>query len=212
MARRLQIVDADALTLADLEPAVAWLRQGRIVAFPTETFYGLAVDPASGAAVEALFDLKGRRPQLAIPLIAASVPQVEAACGPLGPISARLAAAWWPGPLSLICDAPIGIHDAIHGGRRSIAIRVPAHPVARALAGALGTIVTATSANVSGAPPAASPRALERLAADARVFVIDSGETPGGAPSTIVDARGSRVELVREGAVPWNRVLESLER
>ena len=212
MTRRLQIADVDRVNEADLQPAVAWLRQGRIVAFPTETFYGLAVNPGSGAAVRALFDLKGRSARAAIPLIAESVRQVESVCGPLGPLAARLAAAWWPGPLSLICDAPAHVDVAIHGGRRSVAIRVPSHPVARALAAAMGTIVTATSANVSGAPPAAAAGDLGPLAAYDRVFVIDGGSTPGGAPSTIVDARGPRVELVRDGAIPWERVLESLER
>ena len=90
----------------DLSVAAEWLRDGGIVAFPTDTFYGLAVDPASAAAVRRLFALKGREARAALPLVAASTRQVETLCGRLGSTDARLAARFWPGPLSLIFDAP----------------------------------------------------------------------------------------------------------
>jgi L-threonylcarbamoyladenylate synthase len=211
MPTRRLTVDPQTVQTEDLAAAVAWLREGSVVAFPTDTLYGLAVDPFSDAAVRVLFDLKGRPARAAIPLLADSIEQVEAVCGPMGSTGARLAAAWWPGPLSLILDAPARVSVAIHGGRRSVAIRVPAHPVARALARAFGSVVTATSANLTGETPAASVDALAPLADDRRVFVIDAGPATGGAPSTIVDARGSTPELVRAGAIPWERVLESLQ-
>jgi L-threonylcarbamoyladenylate synthase len=194
----------------DLAPALAWLRQGGVVAFPTDTFYGLAVDPTSEAAVRQLFDLKGRSARTALPLMAASVRQVEAACGPLGDAAARLAARFWPGPLSILLDAPASIAVAVHAGSRAIAVRVPAHALARALAEQWGGLLTATSANRSGEPPVTTVEALGDLAADARVYVLDGGATTGGAPSTIVDVRGPEPVLVREGAIPWKRVLESL--
>jgi L-threonylcarbamoyladenylate synthase len=205
------VVDPATVAAADLAPAVDWLRQGGIVAFPTDTFYGLAVDPRSQAAVRALFDLKGRTARAALPLIAASVRQVEAACGSLGDTAATLAARWWPGPLSLVLDAPADVTAAVHGGSRSVAVRVPAHRLARALVEAWGGLLTATSANLSGEAPAVAAGDLGRIARDPRVFVVDGGATAGGAPSTIVDVRAARVALVRDGAIPWNRVLESLE-
>jgi L-threonylcarbamoyladenylate synthase len=195
----------------ELAHAVEWLRAGKIVAFPTDTFYGLAVDPSSDAAVHNLFELKGRRARAALPLVAASSRQVEGLCGQLGSSAARLAAAFWPGPLSLVFDAPASVSVAVHGGSRSLAIRVPDHPVARALAEAWGAPVTATSANRTGAPPASDVKALDEIALDPQILVIDAGPTPGGAPSTIVDARGPRLTLVREGAIAWDRVLESLK-
>ena len=91
--------------------------------------YGLAVDPSSDAAVHNLFELKGRRARAALPLVAASSRQVEALCGQLGSAAARLAAAFWPGPLSLVFDAPASVSVAVHGGSRTLAIRVPDHPV-----------------------------------------------------------------------------------
>ncbi len=193
-----------------LGPAVAWLRQGGVVAFPTDTVYGLAVDPTSAAAVEALFDVKGRDARAALPLLAASADDVRAACGALPPDAARLAAAFWPGPLSLILDAPASLAPAVHAGTGTVAVRVPAHAVARALAAAWGGLITATSANRSGRPPSATRAGLDAIAVDPRVLVVDGGDAPGGAPSTIVDARGGEIRLIRAGAIAWNRVLESL--
>jgi len=197
---------------ATMRIAADWLRQGGVVAYPTDTVYGLAVDPSSAAAVEAIFDVKGRDARAALPLLAASVEQVRAACGALPPDAARLAAAFWPGPLSLILDAPAPVAPAVHAGTGTVAVRVPAHPVARALAAAFDGLVTATSANRSGQPPSETAAGLDAIARDPRVLVIDGGRAPGGAPSTIVDARGAELRLVRAGAIVWKRVLESLER
>lgn len=196
--------DADALAAA-----IDWLRAGRIVAYPTDTLYGLAVDPESPDAVQSIFDLKGRDVRSALPLIAASAPQVRTWCGAISGASARLADHFWPGPLALILDAPANVAPDVHGGAGTIAIRVPAHPVARALAAGLGRPITATSANRSGAPAVDRVEALGDLAEDPRVLTIDAGPAPGGPPSTIVDAR-SVLTLVREGAVAWSRVLGSI--
>jgi L-threonylcarbamoyladenylate synthase len=203
-------VDPAGVTANDLAPAVEALRRGQIVAFPTDTFYGLAVDPSSERVVHVLFALKGRAPAAAIPLVAGSLAQVERWCT-LSRSSRTLASTFWPGPLSLICDAPDAVVTAVHGGRRTVAVRVPDHPVARALTDAFGAPLTATSANPSGAPPAS--RALDvPWNRDDMVLIVDGGQTPGGAPSTIVDARGGTPVLIRDGAVAWNRVLHSLQR
>jgi L-threonylcarbamoyladenylate synthase len=194
----------------DVTAAAEWLRGGGIVAFPTDTFYGLAVDPASAVAVRRLFDLKGRDARAALPLVAASTRQVETLCGRMGSTDARLAARFWPGPLSLVFDAPASLAPEVHAGRRSIAIRVPGHAVARSLCEAFGAPVTATSANRTGEPPARQAGDLGRLADDPHLLIVD-GAAPGGAPSTIVDARGSWPVLVRDGAIAWERVLESLQ-
>ncbi len=188
--------------------AVAWLRSGNVVAFPTDTLYGLAVDPASEIAVRTLFHIKGRDTAAALPLVAGSRAQVEAWCA-MGAAARRLADVFWPGPLSLICDAPASVVTAVHAGRRTVAIRVPAHPIARGLAAAFGSPITATSANRSGEPPAHRAADLDALD-DNRLLVIDGGDTVGGAPSTIVDARVTPPVLVRAGAIDWNRVLHSL--
>ena len=202
-------VNPASCTSDELRPAVEWLRTGKIVAYPTDTLYGLAVDPASDAAVRLLFQLKGRQATAALPLVAASRAHVEAWCG-LNAAGRRLADAFWPGPLSLICDAPATVVPAVHAGRRSVAIRVHANHVARTLAAAWGSPVTATSANRSGDRPAQFVADLDDITDD-RVLVIDGGDTAGGPPSTIVDARTVPAQLVRDGAISWERVLNSLQ-
>jgi L-threonylcarbamoyladenylate synthase len=181
-----------------------------VVVYPTETFYGLAADPTQADAVAAIFDLKGRPAALALPLIAASVSQVEQFVGPMDDVNRRLAEAFWPGPLSLVFDAPQSLADAVHAGTRTVAVRVPGHSVAQALAAMYGCPLTATSANRSGEPPPTEPSGLMALAGDPRVLLVDGGRTPGGAPSTIVDARATPIRIVRHGAVPAERVLRSI--
>lgn len=211
MSDRWLRVDAATCTPDDLRAAAAWLARGHVVAYPTDTFYGLAADPGSADAIGLLFEIKGRDRSVAVPLIAASIEQVEKTIGlARGTTSAQLARTFWPGPLSLVLDAPPSIVRDVHGGRDTVAIRVPAHRVARALAAAFGAPIAATSANLSGAPPAADAGALGALAADPRVLVVDAGATPGGAPSTLVDARGPVPVCVRAGAIAWDRVLTSL--
>jgi L-threonylcarbamoyladenylate synthase len=185
------------------------LQAGLIVAYPTETFYGLGVDPRSPAAVERLFALKHRAASTAIPLIAADLEQV-ARVGRLTPAAIRLAARFWPGPLAVVIEADPIVAPAIHAGRGTIAIRVPAHSGARALAERAGTAITATSANRSHEAPATEAARIVEIFSDDIALVLDGGAAPGGLPSTIVDMTGAAPKLVRAGAVPWERVLEFL--
>jgi L-threonylcarbamoyladenylate synthase len=173
--------------------------------------YGLAVDPASQDAIEALFDVKGRDASRALPFIAASHVQVETWCHRIDPRSAVLARAFWPGPLSLVLDAPTALAAGAIGPHHTVAIRVPAHPVSRALCDLWGAPLPATSANRSGEPPARQVDRLGPIADDDRVLVVDAGDAPGGEPSTIVDVRGEQPILLRRGAIAWERVLRSLE-
>jgi L-threonylcarbamoyladenylate synthase len=204
-------VDGHAPDAADWSTVTRWLRDGHVVIFPTDTFYGLAVDPTNPDALAALFALKGRPASAALPFVAASRAQVDAWCGPLSGASARLADGFWPGPLSIVVEAPTQVAPPALGGAGSLAIRVPDHPIARALALAWGTPLPATSANPTGAPPARAVEDLAALGEAADVLVIDAGRAPGGAPSTIVDARGPVPRLVRDGAIAWKRVLDFLE-
>lgn len=178
--------------------------------YPTETFYGLAADPRQTDAVAAIFDLKGRPAGMALPLIAASLSQVERLTGALAGHNRQLADAFWPGPLSLVLDAPPSVAPTVHAGTGTIAVRVPGHAMARALAEAHGGPITATSANRSGEPAPTEPAGAAAITADPRVLVLDDGRTPGGEPSTIVDARRTPIRIVRHGAVPVERVLRSL--
>jgi L-threonylcarbamoyladenylate synthase len=205
-----QAINSDAPEPAAIARAVEILRLGGVVAFPTDTLYGLAVDPRSAIAVATLFTIKGRDAQVALPLIAADVQQAET-IGELGDIERRLAAAFWPGPLTLVLPARHELTPAALGGGDTVAVRVPAHGVARALARAFGFAITATSANLSGASATADPDAVHAAFGDRLDLLFDAGLAPGGPPSTIVRIDRGRPTLVRAGAIAWERVLESLQ-
>lgn len=192
-----------------LAAAIETLRAGGVVAYPTDTLYGLAVDPRSEVAVERLFDVKGRDRTQAIPLIAANVEQAQRA-GRFGRDELRLAAAFWPGPLAIVVRADEALAGNVVAGDGTVAIRVPAHELARALADEFGFCLTATSANLSGQPPTASPDVVAVTLRDRVDLLLDGGDAPGGAPSTIVAIRHDGPTLVRAGAIAWQRVLESL--
>lgn len=190
--------------------AAATLRAGGIVAYPTDTLYGLAVDPRSDDAVERLFALKGRAPGMAVPIIASGIEQAAMA-GEFGARELRLAQTFWPGPLSIVIPAHARVSRRALGGGTTIAVRVPAHPVARALAEEFGFCITATSANPSGANAPPSPEALAATLHEGIDLLLDAGAAPGGPPSTLVAFDRTGPLLLRAGAIAWERVLKSLE-
>ncbi len=191
-----------------LAAAADVLSHGGLVVFPTDTLYGLAADPRDAAAVERVFRLKGRSTTEALPLIAASLEQVDRSLGLLSGRTRRLAERFWPGPLTLVVEAGTRIVPAVLGDADAVAIRVPDHAVARGLSEGLGFPIVSTSANRSGRPaPSAADVAAEEIG-DAVDMVIDAGPVAGGEPSTIVDARGDGVRLIRAGAISLALVLE----
>ena len=209
MAVQELIIAPGASDCARIDIAARALREGGLVIFPTDTFYGLAADPRNTAAVERLFKVKRRSKELALPLIAADTAQVRLV-GTLTPLGRELAEHFWPGPLTLIVEATSSVDPLVLGCGKSVAVRVPNHAVACALAGAFGYPLTATSANYSGNLAAtAANEVVDSFKLEVDVL-LDAGRTPGGMASTIVDVRGTEPILVRPGSVPWGRVLQSL--
>jgi L-threonylcarbamoyladenylate synthase len=202
-------VNAERPDPAAIAAAVEVLRHDGVVAFPTDTLYGLAVDPRSAEAVERLFALKTRDRNVAVPLVASDLEQALMA-GELGPRERRVAEVFWPGPLSVVIPARPSIAEATRGGGSTIAIRVPAYAVARELAAAFGFCVTATSANTAGQPPAVSADAVALALPDVDLL-LDGGHAPGGAASTIMAFDNDGPVLLRAGAVAWDRVIKSLQ-
>ena len=171
-----------------------------MIAYPTETFYGLGALASLGAAVERRAGAKGRPDGKPLPLLAAELAQVEQVAE-LGPLARRLAEAFWPGPLTLVLPARPGLHPAITGGDASVGVRITSSPVAAALARAAGGPLVSTSANLAGAPPAACAGDLDPTLRERLDLVLDAGPTPGGLPSTVVAVEGGRLRLLRPGAV-----------
>jgi L-threonylcarbamoyladenylate synthase len=199
-------VDPAAPQRDAIAEAVKWILAGGVVALATDTLYGLAVDPFNRTAVGRLFTVKEREADRAVPLIAADAAQVSAHIGRLSPVAERLASRYWPGPLSLAVPAPAVLLRDVTGGRSSIAVRVPAADIARAVCEGCGKPVTATSANLSGEPPTADPDEVERTLGSRIDFLLDTGSAPGGAPSTIVDVTMDPPALIRAGAVSWDEI------
>jgi len=203
-------IDPLAPDSTTVSAAVDVLRRGGIVAYPTDTLYGLAVDPRSDAAVERVFAVKERERSAAVALIAADVLQAQEV-GTFGASELVLARAFWPGPLTIVVPSAPNLSKRLSGDLNTVGVRVPAHAVARALAAAFGSCITATSANISGAT---APITADEVASalDERIdAVLDAGPAPGGPPSTIVEFADGRPVLRRSGAVAWDRVLESLQ-
>ena len=185
----------------DLGAAVAALARGALVVFPTETFYGLGADALRPEAVAAVAAAKGRDAGKPIAVIA-SEPAMLARIVVAPPAAARrLMERFWPGPLTLVLAARPGLPPALTAGTGTIGVRVSAHPVARALAAALGAPITATSANPGGAlPPVEVARARAYLG-DAVAEYVDGGTLPGGSASTVVSVAAGAARLIRAGAV-----------
>ena len=204
-------VDADRPSGAALVRAAAAIRAGGIVAYPTETYYGLAVDPCQPAAVAGLRSAKDRTAASPFPLIAADVDQLAVLRLEWSDQGRRLARRFWPGPLTLVLRAGVAMPEGVLGPGSTLAVRVPGCRVARALARAVDGPVTSTSANRSGYPPTVSPDDVAAAMGTRIDLLLDGGTTPGGQASTVVDVTGEAPRLVRAGLVAWARVLESLE-
>jgi L-threonylcarbamoyladenylate synthase len=182
----------------ELARAVVALRRGEIVAYPTETFYGLAVDAADELALARLRELKGRA-EKAFSVLVVGSEMLERLCEPPSPRALALMERYWPGALTLALPARPDVPPALVDDG-CVAVRESPHPLARALVRAFGGPVTATSANLAGAPPARTA-AEARAAMGGRCVVLPGGTTPGGPPSTLARVRGNRIEILRAGAV-----------
>ncbi len=181
--------------------AAAVLRRGGLVAFPTETFYGLGAAALQAAAVRRVFAVKRRPDVKPVLVLVDSVAMVEALALDIPPGARALMAAHWPGALTLVLRARPHVPSEVTAATGTVGVRLPAHPVARALVTALGEPITAPSANLSGlAPPTTAAEVLTQLG-DGVELVLDGGATAGGEPSTVLDVTVDPPRLVRAGAV-----------
>jgi L-threonylcarbamoyladenylate synthase len=185
----------------NIEEAVACIREGGIVAFPTETYYGLAAEPDCEQAIERLFEIKKRefaKPLLLLVESRASLPQVVAEV-PEPYIS--LMAIYWPGPLTLLFPAKPCVSKRITGGTDTVGVRISSHPVAQKLVAGVGKAITATSANISGMPPAVSALDVKEIFQGSVDFILDGGHTDAGLCSTILGFKNEKLTVYRKGQV-----------
>jgi L-threonylcarbamoyladenylate synthase len=182
-------------------------RNGGVIAYPTESFYGLGVDPLSEEAIKGLFRLKGRPTNKPIPVIIGDMSMLEdTLTEEPGSLARRIMEQYWPGPLTIILKAKKGLPSQLTAGSGSIAVRIPGRPVTRGLVAAIGAPLTTTSANPAAATPATTPEMItDYFGADIDI-IIDAGTLPGGLPSTIIDLRTDKPILIREGQIPFSEI------
>jgi L-threonylcarbamoyladenylate synthase len=193
------VVDADEAAIAR---AVELLRAGEVVAFPTETVYGLGADASNAVAVAKIFALKGRPETHPVIVHLGDAGALDAWAREVPAGARKLAAAFWPGPLTLILKRAEGVLDTVTGGQDTVGVRIPSHPVARELLAAFGGGIAAPSANKFGR---VSPTTAMHVFSDfvhAVPLVLDGGACAVGIESTIVDCSGEHARLLRPGGVP----------
>jgi L-threonylcarbamoyladenylate synthase len=195
-----RIVKADAE--GALAEAVDVLRHGGVVAYPSDTVYGLGAAASDARAVERVFAVKDRDAEKALSLLLADAADLAPVCSNVPLLGRVFAQRYWPGPLTLVLRRAAGFESAALGGGDTVAVRVPDHVFLRELIRALGEPITGTSANGSGRPACRSAQEVEQELGDAVDLIIDGGPSGSGPESTVVSLTGSLPVVLREGAIP----------
>jgi L-threonylcarbamoyladenylate synthase len=189
--------------------ALEILRSGGLVAFPTDTVYGVGALAFDGKAIESIYAAKDRPIEKAIPILIAGTEDMEKVGMDIPQSACKLAARFWPGPLTCIIPKQPTLPEAV-SATSTVGVRVPDHEVARALLRAAGPMAV-TSANISGRPsPSTAEEVYSQL--NGRIpLIIDGGKTPGGIPSTVMDCSTSELKIIREGPISKRELLSALE-
>ncbi len=184
-----------------LERAAELLRRGELVAFPTDTVYGVGANAFLERAVERLFRVKKRPVDLPIPLLLSEETVMETVCIDIPPVAWRLAARFWPGGLSLVLVRSQMVPDAVTAGGSTVAVRVPDYPSLRELTRRLGAPLAATSANLHGQPPPVTADEVESVLGGCIPLLLDGGACPGGVASTVLDLTVQPHAILRPGPI-----------
>ena len=198
------------LTTEDIAEAAAILQRGGLVAIPTETVYGLAADAFNSQAVASIFAAKGRPQDNPLIVHISDLSQLADLAETVPPAAMLLAERFWPGPLTMVLPRKASVSDTVTAGLDSVAIRFPAHPVARAVIAAAQTPLAAPSANLSGSPsPTTAQHVMNDLAGRIEA-VLDGGESDVGLESTVLALTGEKPVLLRPGGVTYEQLTEVL--
>jgi len=185
-----------------IDYAAGFIKRGDVVAIPTDTFYGLSADPFNLAAIERVFQIKGRPENRALPILVDSIEQAVEMARDIPDAFLTLAHKFWPGALTIVVEATHRLPLKVTGNSGRVALRWADSRIATALIGAVGGPVTGTSANLSGHPSCSNALALAEQLGSRIPLILDSGDTNGTLASTIVRIDGDDWSIVREGAIP----------
>ena len=188
-----------------INQAIATLKDGGVVAFPTDTVYGVGVDPFQPEAVRKLYQIKGRPIDKPIPILVGSVGDVERVAQNLPPIFSQLAERFWPGGLTLIVEAK-SLPPEITAGGDTVGVRMPDHPLALALLRRFGGAIATTSANKSDEPPATSAEEVRSELGALVSIILDGGQTTTKIASTVLDLSVSPPQIRRDGGISMDQL------
>jgi L-threonylcarbamoyladenylate synthase len=189
-----------------VEQAITILKQGGIVACPTDTVYGVVAAINIEPAVERIYRIKGRPRSQALPILLADKSQISDVAKVVPLLARRLADKFWPGALTMVLLKSESVPDIVTGGGKTVAIRMANHPMPVAIIRGLGVPIVGTSANLSGHPSALTAEEVRAQIGDRVDMIIDGGRCPGGIESTIVDLSGETPLILRKGAIPLEEI------
>ena len=193
-------------TLQNINQAADIIKNGGLIAYPTETVYGLGADPYNSEAIQKIFTAKGRAEDKGIILLIRGADDLSRLICNISPTAQILIEAFWPGPLTLVFRANRDLPPALLGGRGTVALRHSSSPIATQLLTAFSGPLTSTSANRSTEPPARSACEVENALGDHLDLILDGGPSASAIPSTLVDVSSDRAILLREGAIPVQKL------
>ncbi|HEY8205142.1 MAG TPA: L-threonylcarbamoyladenylate synthase [Pyrinomonadaceae bacterium] len=188
------------------QKAAEIIARGGVIAFRTDTFYGLGADPFNPQAVQKIRDLKGREDEKPILIVISDPAQIDRLIPDRSHAFDELTKRFWPGPLTVIGEAAAALPIELTAGTKTVGTRLPDDDKVRALVAACGGALTATSANASGQSPARTADEAKKYFGDHLDLIVDGGPAKSETPSTVVDATTDQLKLVREGVVPWSEI------
>ncbi len=205
----MQTITLPAENPESINSAITLFRDGEIVAFPTDTVYGLGADPFQASGIIKLFEAKGRDSNKAIAILIGSVEQANLVTDHMTEMAVRLCEAFWPGGLTVIVPRKNTLPELISNTDR-VGIRMPNHPVALQMLKTFGPLAT-TSANLSGKPDAVTAKDVYDQLCNRVPLILDGGKCHGGVPSTVIDCSGSEPVILREGPITSEQIFKVLE-
>lgn len=204
---RISILRVDSNDTRPPRRAIEALAAGDVIAFPTDTVYGLGCRIDEERAVRRIYDIKSRPPTDPLPVLIAEVVQLDEVATAVSHAARKLIERFWPGPLTIVVARSPRVPAQVTGGGDTVAVRLPNHPVPRGLVRGVGVPIVGTSANSHGRPAPVTAQQVVFDLGDQIPLVLDGGRTPIGVESTVVDVTGPSLRIVREGAIPADAVL-----
>jgi len=193
-----------------VEYAAGFIKRGEVVGIPTDTFYGLSVDPFNLSAIEAVFRAKGRPETKALPILVNSIEQAVTLIREVPDVFLTLAHKFWPGALTLVVEATHRLPLKVTGNSGRVALRWANSPIPTAIIDAVGGPITGTSANLSGFPSCTNAAQIVKQLGNRLPLILDAGDTGAVLASTIVRIDGDNWTLAREGALPEDEIVRAL--